>query len=362
MNKIYTPILLGILLGLGACSKKDQEESVKEKKWKQLSTILIEPKLITQKVSITGLVRPKKKLDVIAQVQGIALATSPHFKEGIHFQKGEVLVAVDDSEFRSNLIAQKSQFVSSLVRVMSDLKIDYPVSFPAWEQYLDRVDIEKSLPDLPEVDNKQLRYFFSANEILNSYYSIKSQEKQLSEFRIYAPYDGVVTEDNFNVGSLIRSGISLGEFIYTDSYEIIATISLGDLTNIKKSEKVQFTSKDTNEKWDTTLIRISDKVDASTQSVNVFFEVSGKDLKEGMYLEADLEVRSYENAIELPKDILTRNEQVYILKDSIIQLKTVKPLAYLPSSVIVTGLSPDDQVINEQIKPTLQGTKAISNR
>jgi len=364
MNQLkrLTSLMILTMIMMYACSSdrevSEQQVIVKPKK---VSTMAVVPSIIAQKLNITGVVRPSKKIDVVAQVQGLAKVTNPPFKDGIRFNRGQVLVAIDDTEFRSNLIAQKSQFVSSLVRIMSDLKIDYPSDFEVWQRYLDELDINKKLSPLPVVENKQLRYFLSANGIFNSYYAIKSQEQQLSEYRIYAPFDGVVTGDKFDVGSLVSPGINLGSFIHTDEYEILATVSIADLSSIQAKREVAFVSKETNQQWVATLSRISEQVDASSQSVNVYFVASGKGLKEGMYLEAVLELSSFDEAVELPKELLTRNNQVFVLSDSLIKTKPVEALAYTSATVILQGLKEGDLVINEPMKSTLHGTKAIAN-
>ena len=358
--KLLTLIMITAYL-IGGCASNEEEKTGKQvKDYKKVTVVSVKPETIRQNITITGVVRPLQTLEVVAQVQGIALGTQPSFREGIRFKKGQLLVHIDDSEFRNSLIAQKSQFVSSLVRIMSDLKIDYPSSFPVWETYLDHIDLARPLPELPEVTDKKLGYFLSANGIINTYYSIISQEKQLSKYRIYAPYDGVVTSDHFNRGSLIRPGVSLGKYNFTDTYEIVASVSVKDLANLQQAEEVVFQSKATGQQWSCALSRISEKVDASTQAVNVFFLARGAGLKEGMYLEAHLKLKAFDDAVQIPTSLITRSNQVFILKDSLIQLKSVEPLAYNSSSVIVKGLQAGDLLINEKIKSTLQGIKAIS--
>ncbi|MEM6831976.1 MAG: efflux RND transporter periplasmic adaptor subunit [Bacteroidota bacterium] len=353
--------LLLMFLLISACgSKKDSLPGSPKKQLRKVATLAITPSTITKKVNITGMVVAQKKLDVVPQVQGIALATKPVFKEGIRFRKGQTMVAIDDAAFRSILTAQKSQFVSLLVKVMSDLKMDYPTEFPNWERYLNQLDINKSLPILPEVTEKQLHYFLSVKNILDSYYSIKSQEETLKDYTIEAQYDGVVTQDNFNVGSLISPGVKLGSFLHTGAYEVRATVSLTDLANIQQINELRFTSNETKQEWKGTLDRVAEKVDENSQSVNVYFRLEGEGLKENMYVESELEAHAFANAVELSKGLVTRDDQVFVLNDSLIQLKPVKPLAYTNSTIIVSGLQKGDLVISEVIKSTLQGTKAVT--
>ena len=79
-----------------------------------------------------------------------------------------------------------------------------------------------------------------------------------------------------------------------------------------------------------------------------------------MYLEALVPTQSFANAVEIPKDVLTRKNQVYTIDDSVVRLKDVKPLEYRQNSVIVQGLSHGEAVITDRILSPVLGTKAIS--
>lgn len=209
----------------GTTGKESDKQPLAAGDIKSFNTMRVEPAEIERSLNITGRVIAMQKIDVIAQVQGIAVTTAKPFKEGVSYQRGEVLIAIEDTDFSYNLAAQKSQFMNALVRIMSDLKLDYPAYFEAWNAYLSTVDVVKPIPKLPEVTDRQLRYFLVANNIFDLYYNLKSQEEILKDFTVYAPFDGAVTTAQVDPGDLIRSGVKLGEFIRTDVYEVKAAVS-----------------------------------------------------------------------------------------------------------------------------------------
>ncbi|MEM9328736.1 MAG: HlyD family efflux transporter periplasmic adaptor subunit [Bacteroidota bacterium] len=352
-----------LLVMIVSCSSKKEEARTEETKLvftETFNTVSVEPSKVQSSINITGRVIPSQKLEVVAQVQGLARPTRRAFKEGVDFKAGEVLIRIDDDEFRNNLVAQKSQFLSSLVRVMSDLKIDYPAEFPIWNQYLENLSIEQELLPLPEVDTPQLKYFLSANNIFNLYYSIQSAEENLSKYEVKAPFDGTVVVSQFDIGSLIRPGATLGEFIRTDRYEILASISVADMGSVQIGQVIPFTSPDTGGQWQAKIARIGKRLDPSSQSLALYLSVQGVDLKEGMYLEGKVRTSEFDNAVELSKDLITRNNQVYLIKDSIVQLKDVELLAYNATSVVVGGLSHGDKVITDPVRSAIQGIKATA--
>lgn len=355
--------LLALPAGFWQCTsssgKEKEQKTVDADDIRRFNTMLVQPGEIEHKLNMTGRVAPLQKIDIIAQVQGIARPTTKLFKEGVVFQAGQVMVSIEDAEFRNNLTASKSQFLSSLVRIMSDLKIDYPSDFQHWNTYLSKLDVTQPLEELPKVEDAQLRYFLSANNIFDQYYAIKSQEEILDRYVIRAPFTGAVTQAFADPGGLVRPGARLGEFIRTDQYEVQAAVSAGDIHRVRPGQVIELSSKTVKGKWRGKVTRIGKSVDPSTQSVSVYLSVKGNDLKEGMYLEGKLGSDSYKNAVEIPKSILTRKNQVYIIKDSVVWLKSVTPLEFRDQTVIVQGLDANDGLITDPILSPVQGIIAL---
>ena len=63
-----------------------------------------------------------------------------------------------------------------------------------------------------------------------------------------------------------------------------------------------------------------------------------KDLREGTYLEANLKARNESNAIEVSRKLLVDNKQMYIVRDSILDLIDVKPVYFSAENVVVKGI------------------------
>ena len=208
-NINYYVWLVCLPLILMSCGEKQPKKQEKKKDYKEFQTLRAEPEEIQSTLNLTGRIVPIQKVDIIAEVQGRDQSIGKAFKEGTSFRKGELLLSLDDSKFRYNLNAQKSQFVSALVNAMADVQLDYPNEFSTWNTFLQAIDVEKSLPALPEATNQQLRNFLNNKNIYNLYYSIKSQEETLRDYRIYAPFSGSVTMAMIDVGDLVRPGTKI---------------------------------------------------------------------------------------------------------------------------------------------------------
>ncbi|MEM8900558.1 MAG: HlyD family efflux transporter periplasmic adaptor subunit [Bacteroidota bacterium] len=370
MNRLTRLFLFSITLIVGwACSDSSASEETQVPTTRGISDATSLPSFKTQKialqstdqlVNITGRTQSLESIQITSEVPGKVMSSGKILNEGVSYRKGETMVKIDNKTFSLNLKSQKSQFLASLVRLMPQIKLDYVGEHPDWDTYVNSFSVENVLPDLPEVQNEQLRYFLSANNVFSSFYAIKSGEETLSKYRITAPFTGVVTQGNVSRGAVVNPGVPLASFSRTDVFEVKAAISSADITDMKVGQNIKLTNKLTGETYQGKLKRLGGSVDPGTQSIPVFIQVSGKGLKEGMFLEASLGSGKEELVAEIPLIAMTRTNQVHVIQDSIVSLKEVVPISFRENSVWVKGLAEGEEVIIEEILEPITGIKAVS--
>ncbi len=361
------PLFLSLLLGILGCSAPPESTTsdtngsttASSPTPASFKTVVAAPSDQSRSINITGRVQPIEKLPVVAEVQGIALPTSKLLIEGVTYRKGETMILIKDTDYRLNLQAQKSQFQTLLVRNMSKIKLDYPKAYDSWLAYLKAFDPEALLPELPETENEKLRFFLSANDIYSTYYNIKSAEELLPKYRIRAPFTGVITQGSLSPGSVINPGVQLALLSRSDVYELKASVSSADIARLKKGQKIKVTHNNTGESWNGMVHRIGGTIDPGTQAVPVFIRVSGRNLREGMFLEGNLQADSYKQVIVLPLSAMNRNNQIHIIQDSIVVLKDVQPVHFAQDMVWIRGLSGGEEIIVEPAQEPIVGVRAI---
>ncbi|WGK66247.1 efflux RND transporter periplasmic adaptor subunit [Croceiramulus getboli] len=358
--KFESTVYIVLVALLSVSCGTDKPKETKEKDFKEFETLTVNPQEIKSILNLTGRVVPLQKVDIISEVQGTARNTSKSFEEGTSFRKGELLIAIDDVDFRYSLKAQKSQFLSAMVNAMADVQLDYPNEFPKWNAFLRQIDVQERLPELPTDTSEQLKYFLSSRNIFNLYYSIKSQENRLSDYRIYAPFNGSLTKAFIDVGDLVRPGTILGELIRTDVYEVRAAVTAAAIENFKIGDSLSLYVRNVDRKVTGTIKRIGKSLDRDTQSITIFIEVPGKDLKEGMYVETDYVTNSFTDAVELSNELISRDDRVFIIEDSVVVAKAVDILQVNKNTSIVKGLKEDDKVITEKSTTPIAGIKAVA--
>ena len=203
---------------------------------------------IQAEIPVTGKIESKDKIEIYAEVSGTLEANSIRFKEGNSFAKGSMLLSMDNSELTLNIQSAKSNFLSTLTRILPDLKLDYPLSFDKWKAYADAFSVSKPLKSLPEVSGNE-KYYLSTQGIYNQFYSIKSQEARLAKYQILAPFSGTVSMASIKPGTLVRAGQKLGEFISTSVFEVGVSIDLEHLPFVKEGADVLLSSSQMNDRF-----------------------------------------------------------------------------------------------------------------
>lgn len=337
---ISLAIIAGALIGAGIMEKlkKPQARNTMSASVKTVSTIKVHNTEVQSTIPVTGKLVAEDRVEVFAEVNGTLKTQSKAFKEGNNFSKGEVLLQIDDTEFRMNILSQKSTLLNSFTQLLPDIKIDYPESFDKWNAYLKDFTIEGALLALPEISNEKEKYFLASRNIFGQYYSIKSLEETLSKYTLRAPFNGVVVESTIDPGTNVRVGQKLGEFISPSSYELEVAVSLKDIDLLKTGDVVELTSPDVAGKWNGKIKRVSKKIDDATQTVRVFVAVSANGLKEGMYLSGEIESDLIEDAMEIERKLLIDGEAVFLVDDGALRLTDVEVMKYGTGTVTVKGL------------------------
>lgn len=351
-------IILTILISLSltqtpiAEQVPDEEEDIRE-----VRVMAAEPEDITTDIQITGRVTPLERIDVATEVQGVFMSGDQPFRTGNRFREGDVLVQLDDTDVALELNASRSRFASALSGLLPAIRQDFPDAYEAWAGYVEEFDPEMPLPDLPEIEDRQLQFFISANDIQGQFYGIRAQENRLSKYTIRAPFTGELRNADRHPGGLVQPGTMLGEFV-GDVYELESYISLSEKDFVSVGDVVELRSSVQDNPLEGRITRIGRSVDPGTQAFPIYVEISSPMLRSGIYLEGSIAGRTLENVVRIPRNLLTRENTVMIAEDGVATHKEVEPVFYFNGDVAVEGLESGDQLIKLRTGAgALAGTK-----
>ncbi|MEP0366716.1 MAG: HlyD family efflux transporter periplasmic adaptor subunit [Cyclobacteriaceae bacterium] len=295
------------------------------------------------------------KVELYAEVQGVFQNSSKTFKAGQAYRKGDVLIGIDAGEYNASIVAQKSALQALITSSISDLKFDYPDSYPNWLAYLESFDLNKPLKALPKPLSKQEEFYINGKNIVTTYYNIKNMEERLQKYTIRAGFDGVLTEALVNPGTLVRTGQKLGEYIDPSVYELEVSLSKAYADLLEVGKEVNLHIAEQANTWVGKVARINSKVDPTTQSVQVFIRVSGDTLKEGMYLEASVEAREEPSAIEISRSLISDNNEIMVVEDDQLKMKEVTPVYFADKTVVIKGLPDGTVMLSKPVMGAYEG-------
>jgi RND family efflux transporter MFP subunit len=209
-----------------------------------------------------------------------------------------------------------------------------------------------------DVDNAVGNYNANTAIVQAGEANVKQLQALQSFEKIYAPFDGVVTARNTDIGDLINSGNSGG--VKTDLFHIAQPGVLRVYVNVPEEYSQGIKSGMTADlalaefpgrKFQGKLIRTAEAINMTTRTLLIEVDVDNPTgtLLTGSYAEVHLKVPTQASTYLLPVNTLIfRSEclQVGIVKDGNVTLTTVTPGHDFGSQIeVVSGLNANDQVI-----------------
>ncbi|MFC2148266.1 efflux RND transporter periplasmic adaptor subunit [Bacteroidota bacterium] len=338
-------IIASFFLAKQIANSKSRPKTKVEKVVKTVFTQTVANGTIPIIVPANGNLRAKRRVELYAEVQGVFQKGNKLFKAGQPYKTGETIIKIDASEYYASVQSAKSNLYNLITSIMPDLRLDYPEVFPKWQAYLSNFDLDKTTPPLPEMTSEKEKFFISGRGILTNYYNVKNMEQRLRKYRISAPFSGILTEALVTEGTLVRPGQKLGEFINTDIYEMEVSISKTFSDLLKVNEEVELVNLDRTKTYKGFVARINGNVDVATQTIKAFIDVIDPDLKEGMYLEANLNAKQESDAIEIDRSLLLENNQIFVVRDSVLDLIDVKPVYFSNKKVVLKDVPEGTTII-----------------
>ena len=279
---------------------------------------------------------------------------------GAYVKKGQLLAVIETPEIDQQL----EQSLSNLNTAKANLALA-EITKNRYEGLLKSHAVAQQ-----DVDNAVGTYNANQATVEAAGANVKQLQALQSFEKIYAPFDGVVTARNTDIGDLINSGSNGG--VKTDLFHIAQPGVLRVYVNVpeeySQGVKVGMTAdlvlaEFPGRKFQGTVVRSSGAIDNTTRTLltEVDVENSARLLKPGGYVEVHLRLPSPVNTFTLPVNATifkSAGLQVAIVKNG----KTVSLIPVTPGRdfgteiEIVAGLKGDEWVILNPSDSLTEGT------
>jgi RND family efflux transporter MFP subunit len=300
----------------------------------------------TDEIILPGNVQPFITSPIYARTNGYLKKW--YFDIGAHVKQGQLLAVIDTPEVDQQL----QQARSNLLTAQANLELA-AITKSRYQGLLKSNAVAQQ-----DADNAVGT--FNANKaIVEADKAAVEQYSALVSFeRIYAPFDGVITARNTDIGDLINSGSGTG--VKTDLFHIAQPGKLRVYVNVPEEYsqgiKIGMTA-DLNlaefpgRKFQGKLVRTADDINVTTRTLLIEIDVDNPSgtLLTGSYAEVHLAVPTQASTFLLPVNtLLFRSEglRVGVVQDGKAVLTAVTPGHDFGNQIeIVAGLKPGDQVI-----------------
>jgi len=280
-------------------------------------------------VKTQGEVRPRTEIDLVPEVSGKIVYVSPNFIEGGIFKKGETLIRIEDSDYKVAVIqaeANVAQAEQLLVREIAEGEV-------ARRDYEELGRGEPTALALRQPQRQQAEAGLQAAKA-----QLLSAELQLKRTSVRAPFSGRVKSKNSDLGQFVSPGARLGRIFSTDIVEVRLPLTDADLSKLElpmafvaksvdDAPKVVLSSILAGQKrqWDGYIMRTDSTYDTQTRALFAIVEVfdpygkgaaeNGFPLAPGLFVDAELSGKKFDDVIVLPRDGLRPQNKVYIVDE-----------------------------------------------
>jgi RND family efflux transporter MFP subunit len=300
----------------------------------------------TQEIILPGNVQPFITSPIYARTNGYLRKW--YVDIGAHVKKGQLLAVIETPEVDQQL----QQARSNLLTAQANLELA-SITKGRYQGLLKTHAVSQQ-----DVDNAVGTY--NANKaIVEADQAAVDQYTALVSFeKIYAPFDGVVTARNTDIGDLINSGSSSA--VKTDLFHIAQPGKLRVYVNVPEEYsqgiKIGMTAdlvlaEFPGRTFQGKLVRTAEAINATTRTLLIEIDVDNPTgtLLTGSYAEVHLKVPEHKSTLILPVNaLLFRSEglRVGVVKGGKVTLTAVTPGHDFGDRIeIVAGLTPGDQVI-----------------
>lgn len=322
-------------------------------------------------IEAMGTVTPASHITLTPRVSGEVVGLSDSFVPGGFIRKGEVVVRLDDADYRNALLQRESEH----------------------KQAIAQLEIEKGRQDLAANDYRELKGTISednrslilrepqqraAEAVVQSAQAALDQARlDLERTAVKAPFDAHVLERQANVGSLVSEGDPLGRLAGVDQYWVETTIPLDKLRWLRFAERDGEVGSPVRIRhraaWgpgqyrEGYLARLIGELEGPTRLARALVVVEDPlarkmddpevpPLMIGTFVESRIEGREIANALKLPREHIRANSTVWLMREGALAIQPVEIVFEdAESAYIVSGLESDDQVVTTSLATVQEG-------
>lgn len=358
----------------------------------QLLVVVDAIEVVVQDTYITvpsqGTVEPRTRTNLVSEVSGQVVEVSPAFVTGGFFRKGETLIRLDDQNYRA-AVSRADAGVASARSLLEQERGQADVSQREWDRMTEAEQGRIRAKDLylrkPQLEEAIARLASADADLTQA-------QTDLGKTTIIAPYDGLVSSKNTDIGQYVTTGSSIAETFAVDYAEVrlpipetkisflelpAPTSNINNATDLANAPEVDLISRIGNQDyvWTGKLTRTEGVLDTRTRVLFSVVQIedpynlyntdswNSDPLRIGTYVNARIQGRLLENVVVLPRYTLQANNLIWTADaEGRLRPKEVEVLTINGDDVYISGgLANGDSVVLTRLENPLNGSPVQIN-
>ena len=324
---------------------------VEEKSW-PVSVIEAQYDNVQPTLALFGEVITSRRSELRALVGGQVVEVGENFKEGAVVEKGELLLRVDDFEYRNSVTEETAK-----LEVMNR-------DFERADELFKQGSISEQFRDNALLERTQ-------QEIV-----LSEVEKDLRDTELFAPFDGVINDVQATLGKQVSTfNDKIGEIIDIKNMEVRFSISKAQYGRLLEDES-EIVGRAIEMKWtvgqrdlifDASISRVGAEITSNTGGVNIFANIELDNdqetpLRPGAFVRLRMPDKTYESVISIPETAVYEDEYIYIIKDERLKKAVIVIFGYDQSNVLIQPtdelmIQNGDLIVTNQLREAGEGVK-----
>jgi len=312
-----------------------------------VSVVQPKPAAPADELILPGSIQPFISSPVYARTDGYLKKW--YFDIGAHVKEGQLLATIQSPEIDEQL----AQARSTLATAQANLQLAQITN----ERY--QAMFQKHAVSQQDADNAAGNYAANKAIVDADMASVRHYEALVSFEKVYAPFDGVITARNTDIGDLINAGSNSAP--KTDLFHIAQTNALRVYVNVPEeySRGIEPGKTAANivlaeipgQKFPGKVVRTSEAINGATRTLLTEIDLPnpGNILLTGSYAEVHVNIPSGKTTFLIPVNTLifrSQHVQVGVVRDGKVVLTDLTPGHDFGSEMeVVAGLGADDQVV-----------------
>ena len=314
----------------------------------------VTPIELKQTMALSGALRAVDQASVKARVA--AEVREVLVREGESVTAGQILVRMDTSEFQARVDQAKGNLHA--MRAQLDIATK--------NRDNNRALLDKGFISRAAFDNTASQFAAAQANVESAQGALDIVQKSLNDSVVRAPISGLIAVRNVQPGEKVSIDYKLLDIVNLKKMECEALVPTSDISKTKIGQTVLLHIEGLAEEFIGNVTRINPATQAGSRSIAIYIQVANPQdiLKVGMFVEAQLVLRTKANVIAIPQTAVHKESSgayVYALENNFIARKNITlgqdgRSGEVALIEISSGLKAEDQIIKTDMGNLRPGT------